>query len=287
MLFVASTARKQVPTVVGNIGQILYNTGMSTLDEALVAIGLNDKEAALYLLLLSAGSSPASALGKRAGIVRSTAQFTCQQLVEKGLAKMSRKGNVQIFSCEPPEKLLYLLARRKRDVQDQEDRMRALMGDLKALMNPQSVLPRVHFYEGSEGVRLAHQAILDALPDGGEIMGYMHPLDRLKDAHGLMPNLDSFTRERVRRGIRSRLITPVSAVSERMQKHDADVLRETRAVPGLQFGCETAQTLIYGDAVNSLKVVHGTIFAYVVQDADFAALQAAGFELAWRAAGTL
>ena len=58
----------------------------------LASLDLSDKEISLYLLLLQSGTAPASSLGDRAGLVRSTAQYTCQQLEKKGSSGWCRRG---------------------------------------------------------------------------------------------------------------------------------------------------------------------------------------------------
>ena len=141
-----------------------------TILRALEGLGLSDKEGAVYLALLASGTSPASSLGKRTGIVKSTAQFTCQQLVKKGLARVARRGNLYLFSCEPPDKLLYLVERRKRALAEQEQNLQAVLGRLQGMMNPLSALPKVHFYEGRDGIAEGYREVLSALEAGDEIL---------------------------------------------------------------------------------------------------------------------
>src|SRR3990167_9331538 len=114
---------------------------MSSLQDMLEHMGLNDKEAAIYLALLSVGTAPASTLSKRTGIVKSTAHFTCQQLVKNRLARMVRKGNAFFFTCEPPEKLLYLLDRQRKEIDKRTEEVENVLETLKGMMNPQSSLP--------------------------------------------------------------------------------------------------------------------------------------------------
>ena len=63
------------------------------IEETLKKLGLNEKEITIYLMLLKIGSVPASVLGQRTNITRSTAQYTCQQLAKKGLIHSIQKNN--------------------------------------------------------------------------------------------------------------------------------------------------------------------------------------------------
>jgi sugar-specific transcriptional regulator TrmB len=127
----------------------------------LLGLGLNDKEIDIYLMLLSVGSSPASTLGNRTGISRSTAQYTCQQLVKKGLISVTRKDNTFLYVAEPPEKLLYLLDIQQQQLEEKKDQVHRIVGTLKSLLNPHSELPKVRFYEGEAGMRQLYEQILD------------------------------------------------------------------------------------------------------------------------------
>src|SRR3989344_9271625 len=104
---------------------------MALVDETLAELGLSKKEIAIYLALLSTGTAPASTLGKRTSITRSTAQYTCQQLHKQGLVQKVQKGNTYLFTPEPPEKLQLLLQKQKEALEQKEDRVNRIIGELK------------------------------------------------------------------------------------------------------------------------------------------------------------
>ena len=82
---------------------------MKKVHDILESIGLNDKESKIYLAALALWQTSASILWKKAGIARSTAQYTCNTLVEKRLFNTTPQGNSSLYSPEPPEKLLTLI----------------------------------------------------------------------------------------------------------------------------------------------------------------------------------
>lgn len=123
------------------------------ITKILEKLGLNDKEVAIYLALLQTGTTAASVLGKKTGMPRSTARFTCDQLIKKGLCTSVQKGNTFLFSPESPDKLMYFVEQKKKDVVREEDAVNRIIGDLKKMANPYSVLPKVRFFEGIEGVQ--------------------------------------------------------------------------------------------------------------------------------------
>jgi sugar-specific transcriptional regulator TrmB len=124
----------------------------TTLASTLGSLGFSDKEMAIYLHLLRVGSAPASVLGSRTGILRSTAQYTCQQLEKKGVIRLARKGNTYLYTAEPPEKLLALIERERKMLSRREDGVQKILGALRSMMHASPILPRIRYYEDIEGI---------------------------------------------------------------------------------------------------------------------------------------
>lgn len=244
----------------------------------LAEFGLEEKEIALYLLLLQLGPSAASTLAPRAGIPRSTAQFTCQQLVKRGLLTMARKSNVYLFAAEPPETLSSLLRRQRTELEEQEYRLERIIGELKAMQNPFSVLPKVQFFEGRDGIIAAYETVLRDLTDGGEIVGYLKPLALGGDEFRLESTFTSFVEERVRREVATRILCPQGAAD---YASDAAQLRRVRYLPPDLFTFDAAEVMIYGSKMYSMTVERGQIFAFIVENASIVQLHRAVFEHAW------
>lgn len=125
---------------------------MNNVRKTLEEIGLNEKEVKIYLTSLSIWQSPASVLGQRNNIVRSTAQYTCQSLADKGLISVTPKGNTFLYSPTDPEKLLSLINKEYDLVEKKFNSTRQIMGDLKAMMNPSTKLPQVKYFTGVDGM---------------------------------------------------------------------------------------------------------------------------------------
>lgn len=141
------------------------------LIELLHQLGLEHQEANVYLSALRLGTSPASIIGKKCGIPRSTARYTCEQLIEKQLMVGSQKGNTKLFTLESPEKLQKLLDMQQEDLEVKQQKLEVAMQDLKRLFNPYTVMPKVRFYEGVEGLMTMFD---DVLQEGKPLFGALH-----------------------------------------------------------------------------------------------------------------
>jgi HTH-type transcriptional regulator, sugar sensing transcriptional regulator len=169
--------------------------GMAVVEEVLGELGLNEKEISIYLSLLSTGTAPASTLGHRTGIKRSTARYTCQQLHRKGLVRMVQKGDTYLFTHEPPEKLKLLLQKKREELQRKENHVDQIIGELKLMVNPQAVLPKVQFYEGEEEMIRLYERILDL----------EQPIDSFEESGELFDLFPEYPKEFVRKRIKHKI----------------------------------------------------------------------------------
>ena len=95
----------------------------------------------MYLSLLPIGSAPASILGKRTKLPRSTARYICQQLVKKNLFFETQKGNTFIYTIESPEKLLFLIKKEEEELQRKKEKVAKTVEELKLMVNPNTIKP--------------------------------------------------------------------------------------------------------------------------------------------------
>jgi len=70
-------------------------------------IGLSEKEASIYLMLLRIGPSPASIIAKRVGMKRVTAYSVLDTLCERGIVTYEQSKNGRRYIPHDPECLLY------------------------------------------------------------------------------------------------------------------------------------------------------------------------------------
>ena len=130
--------------------------------EDLQAMGLSAKEARTYLALVQYGTRATSFIAQRAGLNRGTTYMALHQLLEKGFATKLVKQNVQYFTAIPPERITNLLERKKEVIQEQIDRSGDLIDQLNQLASPLLSKPKVQFFGGKEGARMAMLETLDS-----------------------------------------------------------------------------------------------------------------------------
>lgn len=122
------------------------------ITQELKTLGLNQKEASVFLASLELGPATISDIARRANIKRTTVYNLIDPLLQKNLlTKIPQKKRV-LYKAEPPRRILTHLEERRRKFEH-------LLPQLESLYRSQGVRPRVQFYEGKEGLLEAYDEI--------------------------------------------------------------------------------------------------------------------------------
>lgn len=143
--------------------------------ELLKDIGLSENEVTLYLTLLRYGQRPITFLSQKANLNRGLGYVLLHALLEKGLVTKVTKSRVQYFSPLDPKHLLNFLERKKSNIEDQQERVQAALGQLAEITKPLTAKPKIRFYEGADGAR----SILDGIrqAEGRTLRAYLSASD--------------------------------------------------------------------------------------------------------------
>lgn len=125
--------------------------------EQLVQIGLNEKEAIIYMAALEIGAATALQLSQATGIKRSTVYTVLDSLINQGLMYTQTYGVKQKYVVENPEKLHANIADKQAIVTD-------IMPDLTAMfMQLKGTDSFIKHYSGLPGVKTVYRQLLAEL----------------------------------------------------------------------------------------------------------------------------
>lgn len=147
--------------------------------EALENLGLNEKEAKVYLALLQLGKATAYSISLRCGLKKPTTYVILDQLVRKGYSLKIPRAKKHLFIAESPEKVM-ALAKEKFNL------ARESLPELLAVQKDESEKVNVSYFEGLDGVKEMYRKLTKIMKDKPEnereyLCFYGHGKDAPKD----------------------------------------------------------------------------------------------------------
>ncbi len=130
-----------------------------SLETKLLALGLSEKEVAVYLAMLFLGPSTAQDISTRAKVNRATTYVMLDSLVDAGLASQITKDKKTLFQSEDPIQLLRVLEKKKNDVDERMGQARGVIPELQELFNLNRTKVNVRLLEGRESVKIIQNEI--------------------------------------------------------------------------------------------------------------------------------
>lgn len=237
--------------------------------EALKLIGLSEREIIVYLACLKLGSATVNQISKEAGTFRTYTYDILKSLMEKGLVGSVMKRRAQYFEASDPDRIVEIL-------KEKEDQIKEVLPQLRQLKQTITKKPTVEFYEGLAGLKLIHDTILREKPE--EIRVYGNPEQHYEIMKFYLPR---FVKERVKLGIKARVIIKDSKVGrEWMKGKEKEELRQTK------FFSEQPKYFPSVTYMWNHKITYFTIekkiIAVIIEDENIAEAQKVVFENMWK-----
>ncbi len=233
-------------------------------------LGLNEKQAKIYLACLEMGKATITKIAKKSGLKRTTIYHITDSLLEQGLLSKIEDEKSQKFLAESPEKLLNILKDRKKEVQE-------WMPSLLAITNIGGEFkPEVKFYQGKEGIKAVYEDTLNYCRKGDEILTCVSP-----GFYNVLPEyIVRYLQRRIANGIKMRAIAKDSESLRKHKANDKKELRKTKLVSKdlLPFNIEKN---IYKDKVAFMNF-RGFFFGVIIKSPQIAKSEKALFELLWK-----
>lgn len=243
-----------------------------SLEKNLIALGLSQKESLVYLAALELGPAPAQNIARKAGVNRPTTYVMIESLTKRGIMSSFEKGKKRFFTAESPETLQNIFHAQRREIDEREHSLHAVLPELRALASG-AEKPRVKFYEGLEGLeamrtdllRLKELDILSvfSLDDAEQILHQEHT--------------EPFRKKLLDRQAKNRYIFTSSEPPKNIP-----AAWDGRRVPKDLFPLH-GEITIYGDRVAMLSY-KGKLIGVIIENQGLAETMRSMFELAWNGA---
>ncbi|MDP2709439.1 MAG: helix-turn-helix domain-containing protein [bacterium] len=203
-------------------------------------LGLSDKDTSVYLALLEHGASSVRDLAAAANLNRGTAYDILKKLQDLGLVSFFHQDTKQQFVAEDPDKILKLLVMREDELKKAEEKIKALIPELKSLQEKGGGKPVTKFYEGKPGIKFILDDILSSIKEVVIREYYVYSAAGVReDVYGAYPD---FNKKRIKNNIKAKTIS----LSEGGSTYGLD---ERKWLPSTSSGQVDMMTyiLIYAD----------------------------------------
>ncbi len=242
---------------------------VETPEKALLACGLNKKEAKLYLASLGLGSATVNELAKKSGLKRTTIYSLIDSLKARGILKeVRRRGKKYFFSIDPQQ--LY------EEMGDKLTLFKGALNYLISLRNKAEQRPQVIFYEGAEGFKQLWKDIFASgvkeylnITSGEEFLTFV------KESYVL----NKIITKKVSPGIKSRQIITHSRYARDIVTKDAKENRISKIAPR-EF-LFPATEIIFGDKVAIFTGRFENIIM-LIDSEEISNTHRAYFEILWK-----
>lgn len=168
----------------------------------LIEIGIAEKEAAVYLALLSGGAATANQAAKRSHLNRSTTYVQIERLKEVGLVSTFKNGKKTFFTAESPANLERLIEMKVQKLEFDKANINAFIPELMKLYSASGNLPTVRSYEGKDGIVSLRNLILESKEKDIYVVT---DIDRFQKMFS-QKERDAYTTERARRKLRTHVL---------------------------------------------------------------------------------
>jgi len=237
--------------------------------EKLKDLGIDGKEADVYLALLRMKKATIIQLAKKTGIKRTTVYHLIDALIEKNLIFAYEKDGSKDFVAENPE-----LALRKM-IEDKKEVVKSLVPDLRKIFGTSPIHPEIRLFENESGIK---KVLEDVLSCQEKICRYYICDFNLEDFVG-KSFVDQFVKKRIEKGIHSLSLRSFKYKPEREKETThAKQHREVRFLPeGMKM---KPYMCIYDNKVAVISSKEEKL-GFIIEAKEFAEAQKNIFDTIW------
>lgn len=235
------------------------------LEKYLQDLGLTDKEAVIYLALLQVDSDTALDLSKKTKINRSTVYVVIESLQKKGLVSETTVGKKTQFQAESPERLETYVEKRRLQFEEQSQRLKDIIPEIKSVQRGIGERPVVKYYEGVSGIISASNEVFSSNEDDkkdGEEIHFVYPRDLLNEIFS-EKDLADFRKIRLDKKIKSKTL-----YTYKNGDISSDEMAERIKIDGEKYPI-TCDIAIYKDKVR-ISILGKSLSCIFIQSPDVA-----------------
>lgn len=244
-----------------NNNYVIFVYMINKIKDILLNIGLTDKESEVLEFLFKCQSSKVSYIATGCHLNRTTTYVVLKSLIKKGLVSSSLKYGITEFQAIEPNLLPSYVDRQKELLDQKKKDIENVLPQLNSIRENIGVLPKVSFFEGSEGVKQAYEDTLDNNKNK-KIYVFSGPDIVFKEMG--QEYVDYYVNKRTRLNIKSFQIAPDTTWGKFIKENDEKYIRITKLIPA-QFAFDT-EMVIYDNKLGIFSFTKNKLMAVIIED---------------------
>ena len=237
--------------------------------DSLIQLGLEEKEAKVYLASLSLGPSTILKLSKLSGVKRTTIYEITDSLEKKGLMKKEIHGFKTLYSAEHPERL-------ENSLELKRVLLSRMLPELEGLYHLGGTESSIKFYSGLTAIKNIYDDLLKDL----KIHDFYYAISNVLEWQGLDEDffLKNHVEKRSKMGIETKLLFTDSELAQNRKRTERNFNEEVKILPkNSKFHVDLV--------ITPYKLVMFQLYdpkvAIVIENKSIIELQKEMFELIW------
>ena len=238
------------------------------LTDSLQSLGLNEKEAKVYIALLTLGRGSAYSIAEKSGLKKPTTYVVLGELIKKGLVSKVPRVRKQLFIARQPDEFFAL-------AEERLSLAKKALPELMAMAIGKTPKVRSLFYEGIHGARQALWYRLSEMK-GKQFVGfYASPHEA---AEGFEDLSVEWNEELLKKGITIRGVVPSHPSLIEWRKRDGTYGHSMKTVPYENYSA--TNSIDVGDTFVRILAFRD-LQAVIIENPDVANTVRQIFEMLW------
>lgn len=251
-----------------------------TLESLFENIGLTEKEAKVYRVILDLGTAKAVEIIEKSGFKRGITYLVLYNLEKDGLITSFKKEKKTYFRVKSPQRLVELLEKHERKIKQVKGGLGAVMPKLISQYKLSIGKPTIRYFEGEEGI---HEVFEDIYaPKKDVVLGCvdLEITDKAFPSHVI----EKLIPKRIKNQVKAFSFVADSPKAKEVAKKDKLHLRKTILLDKKKYPLP-AEIDVYEDKIAMLSFTKGEFIGLLIENRDFAQSLRSIFKLAFSRTG--
>lgn len=244
-------------------------TSNKQLENTLLNIGFNEKEAKIYLALLELGPSDAKSISVKSGLKKPTTYVILDELRQKDAVLFLPNAKKKLFSAKNPEEIFNQAQKRMRQAI-------ANLPLLSSLSKTSKDKAMVTYYEGKTGYTQAMTYKMEESIASGETLSYFSSADKVSPL--MIEKVNEHLLKLKKNKIKIRAFAPENENLKEYRKSDKDFYREVKVLPKELFSAHSSIEI--GRSFVRFALFEQEMFV-IIDNTEIAKVMRQIFEMNW------